>query len=71
MAQSPCIGMLGVCDPGAHAGVDVFKVDTAGSPLIAQAAQTVAEAPHVVFRETATSIVIKHEAKKLRRLPAR
>ena len=53
MAQTPRIGMFGVRDPGAHAGVDISNVDGAGPPSVAQAAQAVAETPHVVFRQAA------------------
>ena len=68
MAQAPRIGMLGVRDPGAHAGVDVAEVDAAGPPPIAQAAQAVAEASHIILRQAAASVGMELEAEKLRRL---
>jgi hypothetical protein len=37
-------------DPGAHARLDIDEADGAGSSLVAQTAQAVAEAPHVVLR---------------------
>jgi hypothetical protein len=71
VAQTPRIGVLGMRDPGAHAGVDLFDIGAAGPPLIAQAAQAVAEAPHAVLRQAAKPVVVEHEAEKLRRLAAR
>ena len=71
MAQAPRIGMFSVGDPSAYADIGRVNLDCTGSPLIAQAAQAIAEASHVVFRQAAMAAVMKHEAKKLRRLAAR
>ena len=71
VAQPPRIGMFSVSDPGAHARIDIVNIDCSGPPLVAQAAQTIAETPHIVVRKAAMPVVIEHEAEELRRLAAR
>ena len=70
MAQAPGIGVVGMRVPGADASIDLIHINTAGSPLIAQATQSIAEAPNIILRQAAPPIVVEHEAEKLRRLRA-
>ena len=63
--------MLGVSDPSAHAGIDIIGTDRSRLPPVAQAAQAIAEAAHIVLGEAATTVGMQFEAEKLRGLAAR
>ena len=71
VAQAPRICMFSVSDPGSHARLDIANPNGSCPPVVAEAAQTIAEAPHVVLREAAMPVVTENEAKELRWLAAR
>ena len=48
MAQAPGVGVPGMGDPRADAPFDFVETHRAGAPAVAQPAQPVAKAPHVV-----------------------
>jgi hypothetical protein len=63
--------MLGVSDPSPHACFDIIEADRSRPPPIAEAAQAVGKAPHVVIGEATATFSVQLQAKKLRRLSAR
>src|SRR5215831_1936693 len=54
-----------------HARFDVIEADRSRSPPIAEAAQAVAKAPHVVIGEATAIVGVQLQAEKMRRLGAR
>jgi hypothetical protein len=69
VAKPPRIGMRGVGDPGAYARIHVIHVDCPRPPSVTQAAQAVAEPPHLIVREAPVVTIAKDKAEKLSRLP--
>src|SRR6202521_2674745 len=71
VAQAPRICMLSVSDPCPHARFDITEPDRSCPPLIAEAAQAIAKASHVVLGEATATVGVQLKAEKLRRLGAR
>lgn len=71
MAQTPRIRVFGMGDPGAHAGLDIARRHRAGAPAVAQAAQPVAEAGHLVLGQAAMASGVQLEAEKRGGSPGR
>jgi hypothetical protein len=65
MAQSPRICVLSVSDPRSDARIGIAKFNRSCPPCIAEAAQAIAEAPHVILGEATTTISVQLEAEEL------
>ena len=62
LAQTPSVRVLGVGDPGPHSAEHFFFRGCPLSPAVAQAAQAVAEATHVLFGQSPLPVRQKNEA---------
>ena len=71
MAQSPCVRVHRVRDPGVDLPAHLILGHRRVSPAVAQPAQAVAEARHVLLRQPAPAAGQQHEAEKPRRLGRR